>query len=67
MLTAKESLDDKMHGFEIGADDYLTKPFYLDELKAYGFKPYLNVQVNLKILRLLNMVRLSSSIRPIIK
>jgi len=34
IMTAKESLDDKMHGFEIGADDYLTKPFYLDELKA---------------------------------
>jgi two-component system, OmpR family, response regulator CiaR len=34
IMTAKESLDDKMHGFEMGADDYLTKPFYLDELKA---------------------------------
>ena len=34
IMTAKESLDDKMHGFDIGADDYLTKPFYLDELKA---------------------------------
>ena len=33
-MTAKESLDDKMHGFDVGADDYLTKPFYLDELKA---------------------------------
>ncbi|MBB5887766.1 response regulator transcription factor [Lactovum miscens] len=34
IMTAKEGLDDKMRGFEIGADDYLTKPFYLDELKA---------------------------------
>lgn len=34
IMTAKESLDDKMHGFDIGADDYLTKPFYLDELRA---------------------------------
>ena len=34
IMTAKEGLDDKMKGFEIGADDYLTKPFYLDELKA---------------------------------
>ena len=32
-MTAKESLDDKGHGFELGADDYLTKPFYLEELK----------------------------------
>ncbi|EGJ44209.1 response regulator transcription factor [Streptococcus sanguinis] len=33
IMTAKESLDDKGHGFERGADDYLTKPFYLEELK----------------------------------
>ncbi len=26
-MTAKESLDDKGHGFELGADDYLTKTF----------------------------------------
>ncbi|EHJ56112.1 transcriptional regulatory protein CiaR [Streptococcus urinalis FB127-CNA-2] len=33
IMTAKEALDDKGHGFELGADDYLTKPFYLEELK----------------------------------
>lgn len=33
IMTAKESLDDKGHGFELGTDDYLTKPFYLEELK----------------------------------
>lgn len=33
IMTAKESLDDKGHGFELGADDYITKPFYLEELK----------------------------------
>lgn len=33
IMTAKESLDDKGHGFDLGADDYLTKPFYLEELK----------------------------------
>ena len=33
IMTAKESLDDKGHGFELSADDYLTKPFYLEELK----------------------------------
>ena len=32
-MKAKESLNDKGHGFELGADDYLTKPFYLEELK----------------------------------
>lgn len=33
IMTAKEGLEDKGHGFELGADDYLTKPFYLEELK----------------------------------
>ncbi len=32
MLTAADRLDDKISGFEIGADDYLTKPFELKEL-----------------------------------
>lgn len=34
IMTAKESLDDKMHGFDIGADDYLTKPFSPREVLA---------------------------------
>jgi two-component system response regulator VanR len=32
MLTAADRLDDKLTGFELGADDYLTKPFELGEL-----------------------------------
>src|SRR5436189_4799767 len=32
MLTAADRLDDKVTGFELGADDYLTKPFELQEL-----------------------------------
>ncbi len=32
MLTAADRLDDKASGFELGADDYLTKPFDLREL-----------------------------------
>jgi two-component system, OmpR family, response regulator VanR len=32
MLTAADRLDDKATGFELGADDYLTKPFELKEL-----------------------------------
>ena len=34
MLTAKDTLDDKLRGFEHGADDYLVKPFSFAELLA---------------------------------
>ncbi len=34
VISAKNSLDDKITGLEIGADDYLTKPFHLSELNA---------------------------------
>ncbi|GMG87316.1 response regulator transcription factor [Biformimicrobium ophioploci] len=34
MLTARDTLDDKLAGFAQGADDYLTKPFALEELYA---------------------------------
>lgn len=34
MLTAKGELDDKLLGFNMGANDYLTKPFHMDELVA---------------------------------
>ncbi|MEX0724181.1 MAG: response regulator transcription factor [Gracilimonas sp.] len=34
IISAKDSLDDKLNGLELGADDYLTKPFHLAELNA---------------------------------
>ena len=34
VLTARSSIDDKVRGLDIGADDYLTKPFELEELLA---------------------------------
>jgi len=34
MLTAKSTLDDKLTGFENGANDYITKPFHIEELIA---------------------------------
>src|SRR5437868_12840971 len=34
MLTAKTTIDEKALAFEIGADDYLCKPFHLKELTA---------------------------------
>lgn len=34
MLTARDTLDDRLKGFDAGADDYLVKPFALQELHA---------------------------------
>ena len=34
VLTARGTLDDKVKGLDLGADDYLTKPFELEELLA---------------------------------
>ena len=34
IISAKNAIGDKIQGLEIGADDYLTKPFYLAELNA---------------------------------
>lgn len=34
IISARDSLDDKVEGLELGADDYLAKPFHLAELSA---------------------------------
>ncbi len=34
MLTARDAVNDRVHGLDAGADDYLTKPFAFDELLA---------------------------------
>jgi DNA-binding response OmpR family regulator len=34
IISARNSLNDKVEGLELGADDYLTKPFHLAELSA---------------------------------
>src|SRR5690554_6925501 len=34
IISAKDLVDDKIQGLELGADDYLTKPFHLGELNA---------------------------------
>ena len=36
-MTARGQLEDKLEGFEVGADDYLVKPFDLEELEARIF------------------------------
>ncbi|MFI3290160.1 MAG: response regulator transcription factor [Rikenellaceae bacterium] len=37
IISAKDSLDDKIRGIEMGADDYLVKPFHLEELAVRVF------------------------------
>src|SRR5690606_39216733 len=34
IISAKDSLEDKLNGLHLGADDYLAKPFHLAELNA---------------------------------
>ncbi len=34
MLTARDEMEDKIYGLDLGADDYMTKPFNTDELLA---------------------------------
>ncbi|MBP1918368.1 response regulator transcription factor [Youngiibacter multivorans] len=34
MITARDGLEDKVKGFDIGADEYMTKPFEMEELLA---------------------------------
>lgn len=62
MLTAKSELEDKLTGFDNGADDYVTKPFHIEELiarvntslrknnskKVVDYLEYGNIRLNLK-------------------
>ena len=42
MLTARDAVEQKLEGFDVGADDYLVKPFAIEELEA-------RVRVRLKV------------------
>ena len=47
MLTARDTLEDKLKGFDCGADDYLVKPFALKEAhaqKRQGYQPYAGIR-----------------------
>ncbi|HEY9487787.1 MAG TPA: response regulator transcription factor [Chryseosolibacter sp.] len=47
-LTAKSMIEDKLHGFQTGADDYITKPFSLDEL-FYRIEVFLRRSRNIDV------------------
>ena len=34
VLTARDAVEDRVHGLDLGADDYLTKPFSVTEFEA---------------------------------
>lgn len=46
IVSAKNALDDKVQGLQMGADDYLTKPFHLSELMARVFSVIRRKQFN---------------------
>ena len=57
MLTVKDGLEDKLRGFNSGADDYLVKPFALQELEARLLALIKRVQPNAvdKVLRVADL------------
>jgi len=48
IISAKDSLDDKLVGLDLGADDYITKPFHLSELNARAKAVYRRKNFNNK-------------------
>ncbi|MEO8885132.1 MAG: response regulator transcription factor [Mucilaginibacter sp.] len=56
IISARNSLDDKIRGLNIGADDYLTKPFHLAELKARVIAVYRRKAANGKNLLVFNEI-----------
>lgn len=60
-VTAKDSENDLLEGFEKGGDDYITKPFSLDELKARVKAVLRRSKRELKVLKVSDIVYKSNS------
>lgn len=65
IISAKNSLDDKITGLELGADDYLTKPFQLPELLARIKAVHRRNQLNGKEVLVVNEISIDTNIREI--
>ena len=44
ILTARDTVEDRISGLDTGADDYLVKPFSFQELEARYQKPFYGVR-----------------------
>ncbi len=65
IISAKNSLDDKVTGLDIGADDYLTKPFHLSELNARLKSLLRRQKFNGQMEISLNEIRISPEMRQV--
>jgi len=65
IVSAKDSLDDKIEGLNLGADDYLTKPFHLSELNARIKAIYRRKNLNNNSAVIFNELKLDTDARTL--
>lgn len=58
IISAKNALDDKIAGLQLGADDYLTKPFHLSELAARIYSLMRRKQFNNSNILIINEIQI---------